>query len=190
MAVGRFAYGTYPQFVLQLEIEFEDGRKQTIATDDTWRTTIDGPLRSSGIYDGETYDARKDIPGWDKASYPDDSWHSAKASDIGPARLVWQRNEPIQVVKELKAVKMTIPQPGTLRLRFRSKHGRLGSRAGRRCCRKDCDATSRRNAQRRWHSLYSQSAWCTSDRPLYSVCRRLCSFMSPVSPTMDFGISN
>lgn len=111
-SVGRFAYGTHPRFLLQLEIELADGRKQTIVTDETWRSSTDGPLRSAGIYDGEVYDARKEMPGWDGPGFDDAAWRPAKASDLGPAQLVWQRNEPIRVVKELKPARLTEPQPG------------------------------------------------------------------------------
>ena len=45
MAVGRFAYGTHPRFLLQLEVEFADGQTQTIVTDGSWRVTTDGPDR-------------------------------------------------------------------------------------------------------------------------------------------------
>ncbi|MGH7970811.1 MAG: alpha-L-rhamnosidase N-terminal domain-containing protein, partial [Limisphaerales bacterium] len=58
MAVGRFAYGTFPRFLLQLEIELADGSKQLIVTDGSWRSTAEGPIRAAGIYDGEIYDAR------------------------------------------------------------------------------------------------------------------------------------
>lgn len=112
MAVGRNAYGSYPRFLLQLEIELADGRKQYIVTDDSWRGTSDGPIRSSGIYDGEVYDARKEQAGWDAPGFNDSQWSPVKAFDLGPARLVWQRNEPILVVRELKPVALTEPKPG------------------------------------------------------------------------------
>jgi alpha-L-rhamnosidase len=112
MITGRFAYGTHPRFLLQLEIEFTDGQRQTIITDNSWRTTTDGPIRSAGIYDGEVYDARKETKGWDTAGFDASLWQTARAFDINSPRLVGQRNEPIQVTKELAPVKMTEPKPG------------------------------------------------------------------------------
>lgn len=112
MAVGRFPYGTHPRFLLQLEIEFADGQTQTIGSDGSWRTTTDGPIRTTGIYDGEVYDARKEHAGWDAPGFDASVWRSALSSELDARRLIWQRNEPIQVVKELTPVKMTEPTPG------------------------------------------------------------------------------
>jgi alpha-L-rhamnosidase len=109
---GPFPFGTHPRFLLQLEIEFADGQTETIVTDGSWRTTIEGPIRTAGIYDGEVYDARKEFPGWDRPGFDASSWRPAQAAELDERKLVWQRNEPIQVVKELTPVKMTEPKPG------------------------------------------------------------------------------
>jgi alpha-L-rhamnosidase len=77
MAVGRFAYGRHPSFLLQLEVEFADGQTQTIVTDGSWRCTTDGPIRTAGIYDGEVYEARKEMAGWDAPGFDASSWRLA-----------------------------------------------------------------------------------------------------------------
>ncbi len=112
MAMPRFPYGSYPRFLLQLEIELATGRTQTIGTDDSWRSTTDGPIRSAGIYDGETYDARQEMPGWDAPGFDASGWRRAQSFELGGPRLVWQPNEPIEVVQELAPVRMTEPKPG------------------------------------------------------------------------------
>ena len=112
MAVGRFAYGTHSSFLLQLEVEFADGQTQTIISDGSWRCISDGPIRSAGIYDGEVYDARKELAGWDAPGFDASSWRPALATEFDARKLIWQRNEPIQVVKELTPVKITEPKPG------------------------------------------------------------------------------
>ena len=100
-------------FILRLEIELADGTTQTIVTDGTWRSTRDGPIRSSSLYRGEVYDARMEMPGWDSAGFDDSRWDPAIVVErFAGANLVWQRNEPIRVVKDLAAVKMTEPKPG------------------------------------------------------------------------------
>ena len=53
-------YGDHPELLLQLEITYEDGSRETIATDGKWEGTYQGPIISSSIYDGEEYDARRD----------------------------------------------------------------------------------------------------------------------------------
>jgi alpha-L-rhamnosidase len=98
-------FGDRPWFFAQLEIEMNDGKKHTIITDSTWHVTTDGPLRQSGIYEGETYDATKDLDGWDKPGFQEDAWQTATIRDTisGVGKLVWQRNEPIKITKEFKA---------------------------------------------------------------------------------------
>ncbi len=107
-------YGGEPRLKAQLEIEFADGRRQTVATDEAWQGTVEGPLRFSGIYEGETYDARKEMPGWDTPDFrPDARWQPALIDRaVRAGALVWQRSEPIRVTQELKPVAVTEPKPG------------------------------------------------------------------------------
>ena len=65
----RSIYGEAPELLLQLEITFQDGRTETIVSDGSWQATLDGPIRVSSIYDGETYDARNEMPGWNKFGF-------------------------------------------------------------------------------------------------------------------------
>jgi alpha-L-rhamnosidase len=109
---GRLHYGPRLGFLLQLEIECEDGSRHTIVSDPSWRGTTDGPIVASDIIRGETYDARKEQPGWDRPGFDDGKWQSAER--IGPikARLVAQVNEPIRITESLRPVKLTEPRPG------------------------------------------------------------------------------
>ena len=52
----RNIYGTDISLIAQLEIQRRDGNTLVIATDKDWRAGA-GPIVSSGIYDGEAYDA-------------------------------------------------------------------------------------------------------------------------------------
>lgn len=103
-------------FLMRLDIELADGSTQTIVTDPSWQTTTDCPIRRSGIYFGEVYDATKEMPGWDKPDFTATGWQPAEAlacpKDCEKATLVAQCNEPIRIVEELKPVKITEPKPG------------------------------------------------------------------------------
>ena len=112
MWVGRFPYGNHPRFLLQLEIELEDGTRRTVVSDDSWRSTSNGPIRTAGIYDGETYDARLEQDGWVRPGFDDRHWNTARSYNLDSRRLVWLRNEPIRVEKELKSLVMSEPAPG------------------------------------------------------------------------------
>jgi alpha-L-rhamnosidase len=107
-------YGTEPYFFAQLEIECADGTRQQVVTDATWRGTVDGPLRFAGIYEGSTYDATKELPGWDRPDYNDAAWAPAQPApaDLKVGQLVWQRNEPIRRTREIKPVAVNEVKPG------------------------------------------------------------------------------
>ena len=111
MAVGRCAYGAFPKFLLQVEVELDNGMRQLIPTDDSWRCSADGPIRSAGIYDGEVFDAARTLPGWDMPEFNDSSWARARAFPLDNVQLVWQPNEPIVVEQELTCRKLTEPKP-------------------------------------------------------------------------------
>ena len=49
----------YPKLLLQLEIEYGDGKVERVVSDESWKLTTDGPIRANNEYDGEVYDARQ-----------------------------------------------------------------------------------------------------------------------------------
>ena len=53
-----------PTLFLQLEIEYEDGTTGRVYSNDSWKVTTDGPIRANNEYDGEVYDARKELGAW------------------------------------------------------------------------------------------------------------------------------
>ena len=75
--IGRYTYGKTPALMAQLEIEYTDGSREIIPTDKSWKVTGDGPVRESDLLMGETYDARKEMPGWAKSGFDDASWEPA-----------------------------------------------------------------------------------------------------------------
>ena len=60
-----------PKMICQIEVEFEDGSRQTIVSDQSWKITTRGPIRENNEYDGELYDARKEMPGWNQPRFND-----------------------------------------------------------------------------------------------------------------------
>lgn len=53
----RNQYGTETKLLLQLEIEYADGSRATVATDETWDWSNDGPIRFADNKDGEIVEA-------------------------------------------------------------------------------------------------------------------------------------
>ncbi|QDU90815.1 Bacterial alpha-L-rhamnosidase [Pirellulimonas nuda] len=72
--IGRYTYGKTPSVMAQIEIEYEDGTRETIGTDKTWRVTGDGPIREADFLMGEYYDATRETPGWTEPGYDDSDW--------------------------------------------------------------------------------------------------------------------
>ena len=66
-----------PKLLFQLELSFTDGSKQTVISDQSWKATADGPIRSNNEWDGETYDANKELTGWSSPGYDDAAWIQA-----------------------------------------------------------------------------------------------------------------
>lgn len=68
----------YPKARMMLILEYSDGKTETISTNDNWKLTADGPVRSNNEYNGEEYDARKELKGWDMPGYDDSGWGKAQ----------------------------------------------------------------------------------------------------------------
>lgn len=96
-------YGTQPELLLQLEVTRSDGTVETIRSDEHWQGTIDGPIRSSSIYDGEIFDARVSVGNWGGV---------VANPDLGAARLIPKPFAPVRVMDELTVQKISEPGPG------------------------------------------------------------------------------
>ncbi len=93
----------YPKLKLQLEIEFANGKKETIITDENWKLNVDGPIRTNNEYDGEEYDATKELGKWSNASYNDTKWLQPEIVIAPDGKLVAQTNAPMQVMQTILA---------------------------------------------------------------------------------------
>ena len=72
----------YPKVRANLIIEFSNGKRKVISTNDKWKLTADGPIRSNNEYDGEIYDARKEMAGWTQTGFDDSQWTTAERTAI------------------------------------------------------------------------------------------------------------
>ena len=94
----------YPKLLLQLEIEYVDGSKKVILSDETWKLNVDGPIRTNNEYDGEEYDATKEFPGWNNFGYDDSKWIKPQLVAAPPGKLMAQMSEPMKVMKVINPV--------------------------------------------------------------------------------------
>jgi alpha-L-rhamnosidase len=103
----------YPQaaLLLQLNVDLDNGKRVSVASNTSWKTTR-GPIVSDSVYDGEVYDSREETPGWDRPGFDDSSWQSAQAITGWTGVLSAQMMPPIRVVDSMVPVKLLNPKPG------------------------------------------------------------------------------
>lgn len=109
---GRQTYGDRPRMFLQLEVEYVDGCRECITSDEQW-TFAYGPILESDFLKGESYDARLEFPGWNSPGFMQDDWRAVKPFADPGLSLVARRGPPVRKVEELKPKEIsTIVIPG------------------------------------------------------------------------------
>ncbi|MDR3260935.1 MAG: glycoside hydrolase family 78 protein [Tannerella sp.] len=107
---GNRQFG-FPRMRLQLEISYADGSTQTVVNDNTWKVTADGPIRANNEYDGEEYDARLELAGWNQSGYDDAAWAQAEQVDAPGGVMEAQLNRNIKVMETVKPVSIKALRP-------------------------------------------------------------------------------
>jgi alpha-L-rhamnosidase len=110
---GRIGFGNQHNFygdtrglLMQVEVEYTDGTKESINTDESWKYTY-GPIMASDIYDGEIYDARMEIAGWNNTGFKEDAaWTAVGTMEKGPEKLVAMSGPPVRKHEQFKALKV------------------------------------------------------------------------------------
>ncbi len=110
-------YG-YPRALMQLNIRYTDGTKQTIITNEQWKATSDGPIRANNEYDGEEYDARMEMPGWCNNGFNDSQWKTAEILEAPGGAMESMLVEPIRITDVLQPKKILQPKPGIWMIDF------------------------------------------------------------------------
>lgn len=77
-----------PRMLLCLRVRYSDGSVENIVSDTSWQASVKGPITNQNEYDGEYFDARIDLGGWDKPGYECDSrWQAADLLTEFPGKL-------------------------------------------------------------------------------------------------------
>ena len=100
-----FGFGT-PRLLLQLEVTYKGGQKETIVSDETWKITNRGPIRTANEWDGETYDENFDLGDWNTAGYDDNAWLQAELVEAPEGQLSAQPNPNITMMEKLKPISL------------------------------------------------------------------------------------
>jgi len=131
----RDTYGTSLGLLAQLEITLTDGRRVVTGTDTAWRCSADGPVRAADLYDGEHYDATRELPGWSRPGFDDSGWPACRPGILDFSTLTAPDGPPVRATEGL-AVRETHRTPsgktvldfgqnivGRLRIRVRGERG-------------------------------------------------------------------
>ena len=105
-------YG-FPRLLFQMRITYKDGSEELIVSDESWKATDLGPIRANNEYDGEEYDARMELTGWNKKDFDDSNWKAADLMDRPEGLLFSQLNENIKVKEIIKPKELYKTKKGT-----------------------------------------------------------------------------
>ena len=108
---GTVNFG-WPKLLFNLQLEYADGSIQQIVSDPSWKLTTDGPIRANNDYDGEAYDARKELTGWSQAGYDDSKWTAAEVVQPPGSTVSAEMIRPIRVTGTRRPVSVNEIKPG------------------------------------------------------------------------------
>ena len=78
----RNLYGSQTALRLQMDIEYADGTDQIVTSDGTWSGRT-GPITYSDMLQGESYDARAELTGWDRPGGSTAGWLPVSTAQAG-----------------------------------------------------------------------------------------------------------
>jgi alpha-L-rhamnosidase len=114
LAHARNLYGTQTALLCQMEITFLDGTKTMIISDETWKGH-DAPILFSEIYDGEIYDARQEMDGWDNPGFKDNDWKPVSVLAHDYSSLISQPGSKVRENERISAIALLkTPQGDTV----------------------------------------------------------------------------
>lgn len=108
---GRAFYGDQLALLVQIKIGYTDGTSELIRTNKDWKVSY-GPILKSDMYNGEKYDARKDMIGWANPGFDDSAWFGVEILDHSKDVLVASEGLPVKAIEEMKPIEMITTPKG------------------------------------------------------------------------------
>jgi alpha-L-rhamnosidase len=99
--LGRQQYADRPRGLAQIVLDYADGGREIIATDGAWKAA-QGPILESDMLMGESYDARRELPGWSNPGFDDSSWRAAEVMEDRGAALAAADGPAVKVQETLR----------------------------------------------------------------------------------------
>ena len=95
-----------PKCRINIIVEYADGTSARLVTDESWRVSTDGPVRSNNEYDGEIYDARMEMAGWTEPGFDDSGWLRAERAALPDGTLRGQITPAMRAGKAVKPLRI------------------------------------------------------------------------------------
>ena len=100
---GMAGFGL-PRLIAQLEIEYANGERDIVVSDESWMATNKGPIVENNEFDGEKYDARLELGKWTETGYDASAWKNADRMEAPKGKLAAQRSPGLKVMEEITPV--------------------------------------------------------------------------------------
>lgn len=111
-------YGTSPQLLAQLWLEYEGGAEELVVTDARWRSRTAG-ISHADLLMGYREDRRGEPLGWDAPGFDDGQWWPVHVEeDLGAARLVGEVSPPVRVAQTVEPAAVERREDGRLLVDF------------------------------------------------------------------------
>jgi len=113
----REVYGDRTAALVQLELEHSDGRLTVVGTDGTWRSSL-GPVTRADLYQGESYDPRREQPGWAEPEFDDAAWSPTTPVALDTSTLVAPDGPAVRRTDALPVAEVLVTPAGRTVLDF------------------------------------------------------------------------
>jgi alpha-L-rhamnosidase len=107
----RNHYGKNPRLLAQMFIEYKDGSTAVVSTNSDWKASF-GPILEADFLMGETYDANRELTGWDKAGYDGSAWVKVNTEKESNPQVQAAVSEPVTAFDEIRPISLTEPAAG------------------------------------------------------------------------------
>ena len=108
----RFRFAEDLKLLLQLNVTAADGTRTSVVSDTTWQAGR-GPVVQNSLQEGEIYDARLEVPGWDAPGFDATRWSFARQVEPPGGALFSQLMPAMKVIETRHPQRLTEPRPGT-----------------------------------------------------------------------------
>lgn len=97
--------------IMQLEVEYSDGSREIINTDENWKAHVSA-ITDNTLYHGEIYNANLEIDDWSLPGSDETKWSAVSVLKMDSVILSAQKGPEIRVADEIVPVTLTEVKPG------------------------------------------------------------------------------